>query len=124
MDEKGGFALDEEKGGFALDTKKAGEKGGFALDTGVETIEKKGGFALDREEQNISNANFDEYNKKKKVYGCFSYEAGRIIGINETDSKIYVQFEDTAENYCHIFKAGIPSDRFDIIDKYIQALGK
>ena len=67
---------------------------------------------------------FELYNKKQKVYGNYSYDVGRIIGIDKKHSKLYVQFGDTSEDCCHVFKAGIPTDYFDIIDKLIQVYGK
>ena len=125
IDKSSGERFVEEKGGFALDTENASKKGGFALDIdNVETVGKTGGFALDKEDNNVSNIDSSEYNKKKKVYGHFSYEVGYVIGINEKESKIYVQFADTSENCCHIFKAGIPSDKFDMLDRDIQRYGK
>lgn len=119
----GGLAPDEEKGGLAPDVAGSTLVGGLAPDDGTNTIEK-GGLAPDTGAAGASKGEFATFNKKKKVFGNHSYEVGRIIGINKEESKLYVQFEDTKEGFCHIFKAGISSDSFDMMDKLIQANGK
>lgn len=120
---KGGLAPDGEQGGLAPDGVGSTLEGGLAPDDGTDEIEK-GGLEPDVEVSGSSKGEFSTFNKKKKVFGNHSYEAGRIIGINKEESKLYVQFEDTKEGFCHIFKAGISSDGFDMMDKLIQAHGK
>ena len=120
---QGGLAPDEEKGGLAPDVVGNAMVGGLAPDDGKD-VDAQGGLAPDVNANGSTKTDLSVYNKKKKVYGIHSYEAGRIIGINKADSKLYVQFADTQEGYCHIFKAGISSDSFDIMDKLIQTNGK
>lgn len=120
----GGFAIDDGKGGFALDKGDKKGKGGFAIDDGTKTESVIGGFRLDSGSVISETEAFESFAKKTKSYGHYTYEAGRIIGINEEDSKIYVQFSDTKDGYCHIFKTGIPSNSFDLIDRIIQANGR
>lgn len=121
---KGGLALDpEEEGGLALDNGEITEEGGLAIDTDEVGVEP-GGLALDFGDEVSSSEVFENLNKKKKVYADFSYEAGRILGINKNDAKLYVQFANTEPGYCHIFKAGLPSDDFDIIERLIQNSGE
>lgn len=119
----GGLAPDEEKGGLAPDNVASSVVGGLAPDDGSD-VTANGGLAPDKEIAESKKNDLAAYNKKKKVFGNHSYEAGRIIGINKDDSKLYVQFADTKEGFCHIFKAGISSDSFDLMDKLIQANGK
>lgn len=123
--EKGGFILDCGKSGFILDENKITKgKSGFILDNGSETDDGVGGFKKDDGRIVPDERLFEEYDSATKRYAQFSYEAGRIIGVNEEDGKIYVQFKDTKEGYCHIFKTGVSSGQFDLIDKMIQNSGK
>lgn len=123
-DKEGGLEADwEDEGGLAPENMSSDTEGGLEPDTG-NVSSKEGGLERDTTGKDTSTETFDKYNKKRKKYGLFSYEAGRIIGVNKKDNKIYVQFAETEKGYCHIFKAGIPSDQFDRIDKLIQEYGK
>lgn len=88
------------------------------------TDEKNGGRVTVYTNEKEGVRPFDDYTSQKKQYAGFSYEAGYIIGINKQASKLYVQFSDTEENDCYIYKAGMPSSEFDRIDRLIQKHGR
>lgn len=120
--ETSGFDEDKKvQPGFIEDCDETGEAmTGFDVDSD-RTEYMTGG--LDKEDEIVLEKSFDTYKKYRKCYGKYRYEVGKIIGVNETDGKIYVKFEDTRDGYCHVFKTGIASDQFDMIDKLVQKFG-
>lgn len=126
-EEKGKLILDKSEGGLVLDRVDSG-KGKLVLDTG-EVEYSSGKLVKDNGQMKenvgfIENNGLEKYEKYTKLLGKYRYEAGRIIGIDEENEKIYVQFLDTPENWCHIFKTAISSERFDVLDKWMKNSGK
>ena len=133
MKESGGLELEGGKGGFDLeDRRPTGARGGSEIDKQSLPLKdkgtgqsEKGGLDLDFEKNPSSvTPEYREMDAKKKRFAIYSYEIGKVIGINEDDEKIYVQFEDTSKDSCHVFKTGISSQQFDIIDSLIREKGR
>lgn len=116
--EVGGLMPDEERAGLIPDNGADLMVGGLEPDNGEEEV-KIGGLIPDNEISKLSNADFSKYSINESEHGDWKYEVGRVIGVNESDAKIYVQFAETKEGYCHVYKTEYSSELFDLREKFL-----